>query len=276
MIQKLKKKMKQNKNRKKLKFIESILYFYGFIKREDIINKFKGSSASITNILSQYIKVAPQNLNYNIHLKRYEISDCFKPIFDIRMLFDRIPVSTIPSLYGPITNTEIEKIAIISRAVQNTQSLEITYASLSNNEVFKRQIVPVAFANTHLRWHLRAYDRKRKHFADFVFRRILKVKPIKKDIIQEHEHPTKDKQWYSFIDLKIKKHPHNIKNSHIIHSKIHNIKIRAALAGYFLQLWNVDCSKNAKLRGPQYQYVLKNIQKVSKLADLKLAPGYKV
>ena len=28
-----------------------------------------------------------------------------------------------------------------------------------------------------------------------------------------------------------------------------SVKLRAAMAGYFLQLWNVDCSENAKLRG---------------------------
>ena len=267
--------MNQDKDIKKLKFIESVVYFYGFIKREDIMNKFGVSPASATNILSRYIQKAPQNLNYNIRLKRYEISNSFKPIFNnIRMFLERIPVHTIPSLYGSITNNEIKNIAIISRAIQRVHSLKIIYSSMSSG-TSKRQIVPVAFANTHLRWHLRAYDRKRKQFADFVFRRILKVKPIKKDIIQEHEHPKKDKQWHLFIDLKIKKHPHNVKNSNIINPNTHNIKIRSAMAGYFLQLWNVDCSANARLRGEKYQYVLENIKKVSQSTDLKLAPGYK-
>ena len=268
--------MKQNKNiTKKLKFIESLVYFHGIINREDIIKKFNVSAASATNILSKYNQIAPKNMNYNIRLKRYEISNSFKPIFNnIRMLFERIPVYTLPSLYGSITNNEIKNIAIISRAIQKTQSLEINYVSLSNSKVSKRQIVPVAFANTHLRWHLRAYDRKRNRYADFVFRRILKVKPIKKDIIQEHEHPNNDKQWHLFIDLKIKKHPHNVKNSNIINPNTHNIKIRSAMVRYFLQLWNVDCSANARLRGLQYQYALENIKKVSQSADLKLAPGY--
>ena len=266
--------MKKNKDKKKLQFIESLVYFYGFIKREDIMNRFSISPASATNTLSRYIQRAPQNLNYNIRLKRYEISDTFKPVFNIHILFERIPVYTIPPLYDSIDDNEIEKMAIISRAVQKIQSLEIIYASSLNSEVSKRQIVPVAFANTHLRWHLRAYDRKRKRFADFVFRRILKVKLIKKDAIQEHEHPKKDSQWYLFIDLKIKKHPHNTKVSKIINSNAHNIKIRAAMAGYFLQLWNVDCSTNARLRGPQYQYILENIKEVSQSANLKLAPGY--
>ncbi len=267
--------MNQDKDIKKLKFIESLVYFHGIINREDIMKKFNVSAASATNILSKYNQIAPKNLDYNIHLKSYEMSKTFNPIFNMQMFLERIPVYTIPTLNKQIDIDEIDRIAIISRAIQKTQSLEITYASLSHSAVPKRQIVPVAFANTQLRWHLRAYDRKRNRYADFVFRRILKVKPIKKDIIKEHEHPNNDKQWHLFIDLKIKKHPHKVKNSNIIHSNTHNIKIRAAMAGYFLQLWNVDCSANARLRGPQYQYALENVKKVSQSADLKLAPGYK-
>ncbi len=267
--------MNQNKNiTKKLKFIESLVYFYGIINREDIMNKFGVSPASATNILSKYNQIAPKNLDYNIHLKSYEMSKTFNPIFNMQMFLERIPVYTIPTFNKQIDIDEIDRIAIISRAIHRVHSLKIIYSSMSSG-TSDRQIVPVAFANTQLRWHLRAYDRKRKQFADFVFRRILKVKPIKKDIIQEHEHPNNDKQWHLFIDLKIKKHPHNVKNSNIINSNTHNIKIRSAMAGYLLQLWNVDCSANARLRGSQYQYALENVKKVSQSADLKLAPGYK-
>ena len=55
---------------------------------------------------------------------------------------------------------------------------------------------------------------------------------------------------------------------------IHRVRIRAAMAGYFLQLWNVDCSPDANLKGKEYQYVLANVAEVAKVADLGLAPGY--
>lgn len=54
----------------------------------------------------------------------------------------------------------------------------------------------------------------------------------------------------------------------------HSVKIRAAMAGYFLQLWKVDCSPDARLRGKEYQYVLENMAEVAKVADLRLAPGH--
>ncbi len=258
------------KNKNIMEFIEFFAYFYGTVNRENIINKFNISPASATNILSQYNKEAPKNLDYNINLKRYEISKSFTPIFNNHILYELMPVYTIPSLYNSIDSNDIAQVAIISRAIQRVYALTITYSSLSG-KISTRQIVPVAFASTHLRWHLRAYDRKRNQFTDFVLRRILKVMPIKKDVIKNHEHPNKDKQWHSFINLKIKSHPTNASNFHNINS---NIKIRSAMAGYFLQLWNIDCSPNFILRGKQYQYILENIKEVSQIADLKLTPGY--
>ena len=258
--------------KEKLEFVELLAYFYGIVNRDDIIKRFSVSSALATNILSKYNQMAPKNLDYNIHLKSYEISKSFKPIFSVRMLFERIPVYTVPPLHGKIKDDEIDRIAIISRAIQRVNSLRITYSSMSSG-TGTRQIVPVAFANTHLRWHLRAYDRIKKRYADFVFRRISKVKLIKDDSIEKHEHPNNDKQWHLFINLKIKVHPHNVTDINTVNNN-HDIRIRAAMAGYFLQLWNVDCSSNKNLRGPKYQYFLENLNEVTKLTDLELAPGY--
>ena len=270
--------MKKNENlttkqKIKLEFIELLAYFYGFVNREDIMKKFNMSAASATNMLSKYNQIAPHNLNYNIHFKSYEISNSFKPIFNVRMLFERIPVYTIPALHKPIDADGIERIAIISRAIQRVHSLRMTYFSVSSG-MSTREIIPVAFANTQLKWYLRAYDRKRKQYTDFVFRRISKVKQIEGDIIKEHERPNNDKKWHLFIDLKIKAHPHNVADADTLNTKSYNVRIRATMAGYFLQLWNIDCSSNASLKGKKYQYILENIEEVSKLTDLKLAPGY--
>lgn len=259
----------------RLEFVELLAYFNGTVSRDEIMNRFGISAASATNILSKYSQMAPENLSYNVRLKRYEIGKSFKPVFNVRVLMERIPVYTMPQLHKPADNDVIERIALISRAIQRTQSLTITYASASSGRS-SRQIVPVAFADNRLRWHLRAYDRKREKYIDFVFRRILEVNPTEGDTIQEHEHPNNDKQWHSFIDLRIKAHPHNLADvqSFTMGTDIPSVRIRAAMAGYFLQLWNIDCSLDANLRGKEYQYALANVAEVAKVADLGLAPGY--
>ena len=117
--------------------------------------------------------MAPGNLSYNIRLKCYEISESFEPVFNVRMLIERIeriPVYTMPKLHKSADDGMIKRIALISRAIQRTQSLTITYSSASSG-ISTRQIIPVAFADNLLRWHLRAYDRKREKYIDFVFRK---------------------------------------------------------------------------------------------------------
>ena len=251
--------------KEKLQFIELMIYFYGIVNRDDIMKKFNLSSASATNILSKYNQVAPKNLSYNIHLKSYEISQTFRPIFNMYMFLERIPVYTIPILNQEINQDEIDRVAIISRAIQRVCPLKITYTSKSS-ETSIREIVPVAFANTRIRWHLRAYDRKRERFLDFVFKRISKVEQIEKDTIKEHEHPNRDNEWHSFVELKIKSRMHGLKDV--------SISVRRAMVGYFLNFWNIDCSPEANLERTKYQYFLENVKEVSQLANLKLAPGY--
>ena len=272
---KIRKEDLPDKPEEKLEFVELLAYFNGIVTREDITNRFGLSPASATNVLSVYSQLAPGNLTYNVRLKRYEIGTPFRPIFDVRMMIERIPVYSMPKLHKPADSDAIERIAVISRAIQRIQSLTITYSSAASG-TNTRQIIPVAFADNWLRLHLRAYDRKRETYVDFVFRRIQEAHSIEGDTIQEHEHPKNDKQWHSFIDLKIKAHPHNLADaqSFAMGADNHSVEIRAAMAGYFLQLCNVDCSPDASLRGKEYQYVLSNMVEVSRVADLELAPGY--
>ena len=282
MILKQRKSMPKNEKeisatqQKRLRHIEHLAFFNGMLTREDIRNKFSISAATATNDLSAYNQKAPDNLTYNVQLKCYQISKSFAPVFDIYNLTDRLPIYTLPKLHKPADEEIIKKIALISRAIHNVQVLKITYSSASSGTT-TRKIIPVAFADNLLRWHLRAYDRKRRKHIDFVVNRIGNVESIEKDTIQPHEHPDRDSQWHSFVQLKIKTHPHNSTNSqHFdMRDKARVINVRSAMAGYFLELWNVDCSPSASLRGKKYHYVLENSKEISRIANLELAPGYK-
>jgi hypothetical protein len=58
------------------------------------------------------------------------------------------------------------------------------------------------------------------------------------------------------------------------------LDVRAAMAGYLLRRWNVDCSESGSLSGPEYQLYLQNNQTLhskesSGAENLAIAPGYK-
>lgn len=259
----------------RLRFIELLLYFNGSVNRDDLINRFGISKASASNLLSAYSQLAPNNLAYNVRLKRYEIDREFRAVFDGRIPTDRVPVYTMPKIYDVTESEIVEKIARISRAIQATRSLSIEYSSASSGQS-KREVVPVAFGDNLLRWHLRAFDRKRQQYADFVLHRIHNVKELSEDQIQSHEHPNRDKQWHTFIELKLQFHTDNLEDvaSFSFGGDTLIVTLRAAMAGYFLQLWNVDCSPDRQLRGKQFQYFLANLSDVSRVANLTLAPGF--
>ena len=264
------------KQSKRLSFIEQLIYVQGFVNREDLQERFGISTAAATNTFSLYNKIAGENLSYNVQKKQYEKSASFRHYFYPKLLYERIPLYTLPKLSEFLINDPPDNISTLSVAIQNTIPLQIAYSSASSGTT-SRQVVPVAIADTLLRWHLRAYDRKKHRFSDFVLHRIKSVKYLSDKNVAEFEHPDKDEEWHKFVKLEISTHPKNLKDAENFEmgSQQLEIGIRAAMAGYFLQLWNVDCSSDASLVGEQYLYKLNNVKSVSNLADLTLAPGYK-
>ena len=51
-------------------------------------------------------------------------------------------------------------------------------------------------------------------------------------------------------------------------------RVRAAMAGYLLRRWNVDCTEDHGLKGTEYHLWLRNRQALYGVTNLVLAPGY--
>jgi len=54
------------------------------------------------------------------------------------------------------------------------------------------------------------------------------------------------------------------------------MKLRAAIAGYMLRRWSVDCSPDHSLRGHEYRLWLKDHLALYGVKNAVLAPGYTV
>ena len=99
---------------------------------------------------------------------------------------------------------------------------------------------------------------------------------------KEHESKEHDKEWNTFISLELVPHPRNIEYPTAIaldYGMVDGsmtIKTRAALTGYLLRRWNVDCSNNAELKGSEYQLYLNNKSLIDGALNFTLAPGYKL
>ncbi|MBN7820501.1 helix-turn-helix transcriptional regulator [Bowmanella yangjiangensis] len=279
--------------RQRLAYIDFVLLFKGHLTRQDLINRFEVGLSAGTRDFNLYKELAPSNIHYDTRLKQYFQTPGFKPLFahdakktlaklaaDISDGFDAIgdlsfPVEAPSQLNVP----DIFVVARIIQAILNGRAVKVIYTSLSSGSA-AREMVPHSIIDNGLRWHVRGFDRKTQTFRDFVLTRLSSVTLLDK-APQPNEEPSEDHQWQRQMPIKLVPHPHNVKHPTAIEldygmqNGALELNVRAALAGYLLRRWNVDCTEDASLRGGEYQLWLENQQSLYGAENLAIAPGYK-
>ena len=278
--------------KQRLAYIDFKLMFTGSVTRNEIIKRFELGTAAASRDLALYKEYAPSNLTYNTQEKQYLLNPTFVPLFNhdarktlIKLAnqisdgFDAIndvlfPVEAPSTLNVP----DIMIVARLSQAIFQQKSVSIIYTSLSSGSG-AREIIPHSIIDNGLRWHVRGFDRKSQEFRDFVLTRITKA-TLKSTKVSEFELSAQDHQWMRIMPLQIVPHPHNVSFPTAIEldfamdSGVLEINVRAAMAGYMLRRWNVDCTEDASLSGAEYQLYLRNRQTLYGAANLSIAPGY--
>ena len=278
--------------RERLFHIDFKLYFLGSVNRTDLVSRFGIKEAAASRDLSLYKDLAPKNIEYDTKAKTYIQRDGFSPLFEYSgsqtlaallhgfgddFVGTQKPIVTCEAP-TQLNYPNIQTLAFITRAIHNSQVLKIQYRSLSSG-LSEREIVPFALIDNGLRWHVRGYDRARSRFADFVVNRI-EAPQLLSEEIPEEQTKAADNQWNRIVELHIVphpklKHPETIEAEYVMNRGLLNLSVRAALAGYVLRKWNVDCSKEHTLAGPEYHLWLKNTPTLYGVDNLSLAPGYK-
>jgi hypothetical protein len=279
--------------KERLFFIDFKLRFLGLINRNDLVYRFGIKEAAATRDISLYKEIVPENLNYDTKAKSYIQSNNFKPIFDypgsqaFAALFhglgdDHVLAHTalIPSEVPTQLNTpNLDIVAEITKAIFQKKVLTVKYQSLSSG-LTQRNIVPFALVDNGLRWHVRAFDRKREKFTDFVINRIVEALSRNDDVpyIQTRE---ADIQWNRIVEMHIVPHPllahsETIAVEYGMEQGTLKVLVRAAVAGYVLRRWNVDCTRDHSLVGAEYHLWLKNNVTLYGVENLAIAPGYQI
>lgn len=278
--------------RDRLAFIELRLRFIGEFRRQDLVSRFGIQTAAATRDLGAYKELAPHNLEYDAKSKAYRCGEWFRPVFDFsadRVLTwlsqgfgDAEPLrlrSPFPC-EGMVVSSKIvlDTLSVVTRAIYSKSPVEISYRALTSG-LTTREVVPFALADNGQRWHVRAFDRRSGEFRDFVLARIADAKVLDSEI-GEHETSARDNQWNRIVDLKLVPHPANVQHPDTIEAEYGmedgqlKVLVRAALVGYLLRRWNVDCTENHSLRGSEFHLWLRNRQALYGVTNLVLAPGY--
>ena len=281
--------------RQRLAFIEFRVWFYGEVSRKDVRERFEVATAAGTRDLALYRELAPLNVSYE-H-KAYRYLPTFVPLFEHEV--ERVlaaltcgfgageparggaPVShAVP---GRLNQPQLETLATVTRAMQGGYALRLIYHSMKTGAGF-REIVPHALVDSGLRWHVRAYDRTKGQFRDLVLTRMERVVPLpeatEKQFAAADEKAVADLQWNQWVTLHLEPHPahphpETIERDYGMQHGRLTVTLRAAVVGYVLRQWLVDCSQQARLRGPEFRLKLADIRQLDGVDNAVLAPGYR-
>uniref|UniRef100_E6QQ24 Putative transcriptional regulator n=1 Tax=mine drainage metagenome TaxID=410659 RepID=E6QQ24_9ZZZZ len=278
--------------RDRLAHIDLRVQFMGEIRRQDLVQRFGIQAAAATRDISLYKEIAPRNIEYDPKGKVYIRAEWFQPVFEFspdRVLTwisqgfgDGEPLRSKPLVLcersALTTKFDFEVLSALTRAIHKKAIVEISYRALSSG-LTTREIIPFALADNGQRWHVRAFDRRSGDFRDFVLNRIADASLID-SAVQEHETPDQDIQWNRITELELVPHPANVQHPDTIEAEygmesgVLKVRVRAAIAGYLLRRWNVDCTGNHGLKGAEYHLWLRNHQALYGVTNLILAPGY--
>lgn len=276
--------------RERLAFLEMRAYFTGELRRADIEARFGIKPAASSRDIGAYREIAPDNLDYDSVARCYRPTDGFKAVFGFQpervlsWLLEGfgdgldLGLKQAAPCEGPghLFKLDLDVLGTVTRSLCAKKALRITYLSLSSGSK-RREIVPVALADNGLRWHVRAYDRDRQRFSDFVLTRIAKASELEEPVA-EHEMLGADEQWVRIVDLELAPHPDiawpkAVEADYGMSEGVLRVKTRAALAGYVLRRWSIDSSLDHCLDPASHHLWLRNPQSLYGVESAALAPG---
>ena len=278
--------------RERLIFIDFCLFFLGQVSKSDLIQRFQIASAAATRDFALYKELKPENLSLDRSSKKYVVDDerficLFEHDFDRTMvLLSKGLGESVGDVPEPLISCDVPHIlnkpsisilATVSRAVNLKKVLNISYVSMSGES--QREIVPFTFAYDGLRWHVRAFDRKKERFTDFVISRMKSAEILKNSTVAKYETQSEDDQWNRIVDVELIPHPKHqnpiisVMDFDMVNGVL-KIKIRAAMVGYVLRQWHVDCSPEHSIDDQAFRLCLKDPLVLYGVESAVFAPGY--
>lgn len=197
--------------RERLKRIERILFWRGWVQRRDLTSFYGISSQQASSDLVAFQTIYPKACLYHTRRKRYEVTKGYRPEIVEADCWRDLPlmrnISEGEEFYREIMRPErrvsTEIASLISRCIFAKQSIEINYFSVSSNSAGWRRVIPSRFVNDSSRIHIRAFCMDKQEYRDFVLGRITEVRnpqPL------EEARP-EDKAWDSIQTLELRPAP---------------------------------------------------------------------
>lgn len=185
------------------RLIETVAWWEGRLTTNHLMQSFGISRQQASKDINAYIdEHAPNNLEYDKHLKGYVPSKRFKPLFIkdsasaylhlLSQNHERAPhIEGLALAYAHIEVLDVpdrsirpEVLRPLLKACREGQRLECEYASFRTPEGETRLIAPHTLIHTGMRWHVRAYCEKNGDYRDFVLSRFRGIPELMSDFTE--------------------------------------------------------------------------------------------
>ncbi|PZP20894.1 helix-turn-helix transcriptional regulator [Pseudomonas kuykendallii] len=266
------------------RLIETIALWEGRLTTGHLMQSFGISRQQASKDINSYLAdYAPDNLDYDKHIKGYVPSRRFSPLFIddsasaylhlLNQNSERAP--HIDGLALAYAHTEIlnvpdrsvkpEVLRPLLRACRDGLRLECDYVSLANPVAETRLIAPHTLVYTGMRWHVRAYCEKNRDYRDFVLSRFRG----ELDVLGESDQGRDaDDGWNSAVEVVIEPDPRLKPDQRsIIEADFGmqtgqlRVATRGALVQYVLQRYQIDPHK-VQSKASAQQIVVSNLDEL--------------
>ncbi|MBZ2169634.1 WYL domain-containing protein [Marinobacter sp. F4216] len=240
------------------RLIETIALWEGRLTTNHICHSFGIGRQQASKDINTYLReLAPDNLEYDRHLKGYVPSDQFRPVvthgtvneyFDLlarqqtlsstfESLNITLPESTILQVPGRVIEPETMRAVIY--ATRHGRQLKASYLSLSRPEPVESFLEPHTVVCIGNSWHVRAWCHANREFRDFALHRF--VRPPEALRQRAKQSSQQDEDWNREVtmdlvpDQRLSEAQQQIiaRDYGMEHGHLH-IRTRAALAAYTL------------------------------------------
>ena len=207
--------------RERLRFIEASLLWEGSIRRQQVSQVFNVSLNHVTKDLRRYEEAFPNNILFDHRRQLYVPGPRFKThltsrdpreylalqlaraesgtnvVAPLLAGWDTVPTCTVPSPPNAVTESVLRAIV---RAITESTAVDVHYHSSTGLAPAQRRLWPHALMHTGSRWNVRAWDRERERFVDFVLQRMEQPRSVAKPRPVD---ASEDIDWVQSVRLRV-------------------------------------------------------------------------
>lgn len=265
--------------RQRFAFLEQRLYWEGAISRSDLAVRFRISAPQASEDVSNYMEMAPGNVEFDRSRKMFVASARFEPRFIVPnarhyltqlLLLADDAIDSADTWLGAIPAHAVmprvrrrldpETLRPIVAAMQQRRAIEIRYQSMTTPEPILRWIAPHSLVYDGVRWHARSWCYNRSHFGDFVLARIFSIGDTRPSGIDA----SLDREWQEQFTMILAPHPdlsesqrQAIEMDYEMSNGEVGIAMRLCMTPYFERHYGLDLPSD-QLPPSRRQIILKN------------------